>query len=464
MEELILLTVLFLLWIYAYKSTGRISSPSSVSIIVFTLLYVVNRFGILKYSYEFELRHGLYVVLVLLCFIFTFAQGMRRIKRSRQPVETGICNTKFIALISLVGAMGGIALILDTIRSTGIDAFFKGSLNLVRDLYNERVVGIFGQVGSVLYGLSLPAVILSARVIITRSAPRRQCRLLLFQLIGLGLIIFLVSFTSGGRQAILEYVLSLVAVMLYTDKAGMDRKLVARLKVSFLLVFSAIILYFTRVIESRAADGMANVAGLLSLFRAEYKDWYLLYISDHVPEALSLFLTVLHCYYPYNLVTLAVYIDEIGFGTGLMYGGYQAVHFLRQLSKIGFEWPFVVNFSNVDRAYDGYIAWVTFLGGLLLDFGKIGLLIVVAALGWFAGKYYGLYIHKNSMIGFWFTCLMFVFIIHSVMYSPFIEILLLYGLIWTFILKNKLYKRSARSIREKNMQEQETVSISTVQQ
>ena len=444
MEELIVLIVLCLLLLYAYKSSGRLSAPSCMSIMVFALLYLWNRFGILKYSYDFDVRHALYVSLVLLCFIISFKKGMRRIKRSRIPVQTGVVDIKFVVLISFGGLLGGMLLALDTVNSIGIGAYLDGSFNMVRDLYVdvERKTGFFGQIGSVLYGLSLPAVILTARIVITKSASARQCKLLLKILIALGLIFFLVSLTSGGRQSIIEYILCIVAVLIYTGKSEVDRKLIFKLKIFFMVAFVFMSMYFSKVIESRALEGIANEDHIFAVFKVEYKEWYL-FLKDYVPASLSLFLAVLHCYYPYNLGTLAVYIDKVGLSTGLMYGGNQAEHFLRQLRKIGLEWPFHVRYESLLDVFDGNMNANTVLGGMIIDFGTIGTLFVVSVLGWFAGKYFGLHIYKKSLVGFWFTCIIFIFIIHGTMYSPFLETLLLYGLMWSFMLKNRLYKKTS---------------------
>lgn len=430
MESIIIFILLISAAILFAKASESFRFPGTIIIVVFALLYIWNKWGILKFYKTFELTHAIYLISCLLLFSLAALMSTKVAKRNHVSSDRIALINSYVEkrsrLLVVVGIIGGLLMLYDIRGSIVGSSISADNFNDIRTVYTERTSGFLSQIGSILFGTALPGLILGMRQWLRKE--KYSFRIDSILLIMLIATMFGVSFSSGGRQAIIEVIMTFVAILLY---GGMRSFNIKRLK-WFVLASSAVFifgtLYMTTVASQRAEYGNAGESFLLSLWDAEYSGWYSP-LANELSSNVTLPLLAMHGYFPYNLTGLSAVLD----GTEKHgWGELQGVHLLRQLSKLGLEWPFV---GTLDTRYDlNNYNWTTIYGAMYLDFGLIGTFIAITMLGWYSGKQFGRYVYFDITSAYLFTSIGFVFIFHSTMYSPFQESLLLYGLIWSIVL------------------------------
>lgn len=412
------------------KVAGSYRFPGTVIIVVFALLYMWNQWGILVFYKTFELRHAIYLITCLLIFSFAALISMKLAKRNHDSYDRiKLKNTyieKRMLLLVTGGILGGLLIIYDIRNSILSSNITPENMNDIRTVFLERTTGFLGQIGSIFFGAALPGLILGMRQWLRKD--RCYFRFNSILLIVLIATMFGVSAYSGGRQSVIEIMVTFVAILLYGGIKSFDIK---RLKLFVLVSLSIFIfgtLYMTTVALQRAEYGNADENFLMNLWDAKYADWYAP-LANELSSKVTLPLIAIHGYFPYNLTGLSAILD----GTeNHGWGELQGVHVLRQLGKLGLDWPFV---GTLDSRFNlSLYAWTTIFGAMYLDFGFIVSFVLIALLGWYSGKQFGRYAYHNSTSAYVFTVMGFVFILHGTMYSFLSETLLLYGLIWMILL------------------------------
>ncbi len=434
-----LLTVLFgscfLILAFSFRRlSGSFASPGVVFTLVFSALYFWNRLGVLRYSYDFEARHAAYLLSTILVFGTAALAGMS-LRRPRWATQalTPVVNLpppQFILVIIILGSCGGMMWAGGVIYGHGgIEALLQQNMNEIRNSFASQRTGVIAQIGSILYGLALPGFLTGLISWLCRRT--RQDWMLLAALLILAGVMFTVSFSTGGRQAVLVLGLASAAVILY----GQPRRWIWRRTLIFASAFVPTLLlgawYFLLVAGQRAQYGGLTEGFFLSLTDSRLKDWYAYGVAPFLSDRQSLIVITTHNYFAFNLTQLAVWIDGIS-QADLGWGRFQAVHLTRQLSKLGIDASFQVAIAPY---YKGVINWPTGIGSAIADFGLLGAQIWIGFLGWLAGRQYGKLVRGRATSSFVWSSIAFVCIVYAVMYSPLQETLILYGLCWTIVLQ-----------------------------
>jgi hypothetical protein len=430
MEPIFVIILILAIGYLISKSAGTFRFPGTIAFLFFGILYVWNKFGALTYSYNFELRHAFYLVACLLIFSVAALAGMTHVRHTYVITDdtrtTSNVLEKSAPFLILVGIVGGLMMVFDIRSNYVASSFIPSNLSDVREAFAEKNTGPLGQIGSVLFGTSLPGLILGMRQWLRKNEfANRHIGFLLLLLIG---AMFAVSIFSGGRQAIIEVMASFIAVLLYGGAASFNNK---RMKVFLLTVLSVTVIgstYMIAVASQRAEFGMAGEKFLLRYWDMDYAEWFIP-VSEKLSAESVLPIIAVHGYFPHNLKGLAVFIDAVNEHS---WGGFQGEHILRQFRKLGMEWPFEFTIKS-DSDISG-INWPTIFGAMIVDFGLTGCLAVMSVIGWLAGVQFGKYIYFNISSAYVVTAIIFVCVFHSTMYSPFQETTLLYGLIWTILI------------------------------
>jgi hypothetical protein len=436
--EVVLVIVLFMASTYLVsKRVGSFLFPGSVAFIFFGILYFWNKFGAMTLYYNFELSHALYLIVCLMIFSISSIKGMFHVGNTHVDISyTEIMNVEFeknVFLLIFVGIIGGLFMVSDNYAAS---MSLSSNLSDVRESFSTRNIGLRTQLGSVMFGTSLPSLIIGMRQWLRRSefADQRIGYMLLL-LIG---TMFAVSISSGGRQAVLELMVCCIAILLYGGAGSFDKN---RMK-AFLLIFLLIVIigssYMLAVASHRSEYGMANESFLVNYWEMDYAEWFIP-ISKALPKETVLQIVAIHGYFPYNLKGLGVFIDSIDEHS---WGGFQGEHILRQFRKLGIEWPFEFSLKSGTNISD--INWPTIFGSMIVDFGVLGSIVAMWILGWLSGIQFGKYYYFGFSSAYVMTVLIFVCIFHSTMYSPFQETTLLYGLIWTALINMRIHKNLRR--------------------
>ncbi len=389
METVIFSGLFFILaWIF-YHVAGTLRFPGVIAVLGYGLLYLWNRWGALRFSYEFQARHAAYLLTTLLVFGGCMLAGMysrRRLKHSRIIWQVSEQRATFVArCLMIVGIVGGILWALDILRNLGgVSAVSSSNLSTIREQFVARTTTGIGQIGSLLYGCALPGLLLGMRqwlIVTSRGSTRRFLPPLLLCLAG---VMGIVAFLSGGRQSVLAILVCIATVVLY---GGWQFFSVLRRRLFLLVGLAAVILgvsYYLLVANQRATFGMADANYLLTWSASEYSDWFSRW-SQALPPQVTTQIVALHGYFPYNLTGLAVWMDGID-QSNLGWGRFQGEHILRQLRRMGIELPFAL---SVNTDSEGIIAWPTAIGSMIADFGTVGALFALGWLGWLLGVQFG---------------------------------------------------------------------------
>ena len=425
--------LLMLGWVF-YRLAGSMRFPAVIAVAMFTVIYLANEWGALATDYPFETRHSIYLFMTLLVFGGAMVIGLRS-RRSilRSPTRVDIPEQRLAIIIPfllLAGMLGGALWVVDILSSGGGASMMSGgNLYDLRASFLDRTTSFMGQIGSFLYGCAVPGLVLGLRQWLKGSSSKQNRGLLSVLLLGLLIVMGTISLVSGGRQSIQTVLVSIVAVLLY---GGWSSFPIYRRR-TFLIVGTVVVIaavgYYIMVVNQRAVFSNQSDNYLLVISDTYYSDWFSS-LSQNLPSNVTRFVTALHIYYPHNLTNLAKWMDGLD-TTNLGWGRMQGNQIMRQLERLGIATPYELTL-NTDYV-TANISWPTAIGAMIVDFGLMGALLEFTLLGWLLGAQYGNLIYGRTNIGYLFTSLGLIYIVHGLMYSPFGETLLLYGLIWSLL-------------------------------
>ena len=447
METLLFVILFIVLAQIFFRISGSIKFPGIIAVVMFGFMYIWNKWGPITFPYDFEAKHAAYLLLTLFIFGSAMLLGMRLRRRHTLNSPISKIPERKVAVVAqvcmLVGIAGGVLFALDIYRNLGGGAaIIQGNLDYIRDQFLVRTTTWLGAIGSFLLGAALPGIILGLRTWLRTVSKGPQYRFLLPLLFITVAVMNIVGILTGGRQMMFATVITIVGVLLYggwRSFSKMRRKLFfeAGLVVSILAV-----VYFLAVINSRAA-GWQNYKYFMYLFQNGEAEWFQP-LSGKMPEQVYTHIVVLSDYVAYDLTSLAVLMDDLDYSK-LGWGRVQGVHILRQLKRIGINYS--EDFYILKTQYDRFINGPTGIGMMIADFGLVGSLLIYFWWGWLLGRRFYDCLYVNSIAGYLFCVVGFLWIMQSHMSSPLQEVFPFYGMIWTLIivtwLRSRIYANSS---------------------
>lgn len=403
--------------------------PGVIATVLFAALLLSNRYCLVDFGYPLGGKHALYLQVCLLMFCIGGLVGVRwrpwksagHLARQRSAIG---CR---LGALFVCGAAGGVLFAQDIWRNLGgALASSSGNLAMTRTAFLEYIPRWPGRIGAFLYGASLPALIIGLSRWLRSEDRGWRAWALAGCLLSMVVVQDSVAVLAGGRQAVLEQGVAILAVLVYAQTTRVSRARFRAMMAGAIVLCAVAVYYLFVVAAARGEHGGAEASYLLEVCNGEVKGWARPWFAAQSNSTQTL--TVAACLYgPYNVTSYAVVFDAVD-GAELGLGRWNLLHVTRQLEKLGIASDFV---PKMPYTFPGLINWPTAVGSMIVDFGKWGAPLVIAILGVPVGRAFGEWRTKRGdYYSEAFLALSLVFIVHSLMYSPFQETLLLYGLMW----------------------------------
>lgn len=422
-------------------------------VLVFTLVFSRT---IVYLNYKYNVLPMVYIVLCIVSISVGNMIGQRTKIKSNRIVSCGDneCyinigeNIKIINLLCVVSIFGSLCYSADILFVSGI------SLNLgssgVRDLFVQRNISALSQIGAVTgWGayFALLGLILLGKYISRKTKTFWILTVTLFSLF---------SIMSAGRQVVFQLMIIVIAGLLFyfekvKDRSNkQERKYSKKIKQYAILVIVLIVVYFGYIAVTRNDGNISTskyvVLKTLSNFDMDSEFLKLLWV---LPEVLMDTIVEGIVYFTHELKAFSTMWNYDN--SYLTLGGYSMPFIARRIEDLHlnyFEWQEVSDSVGLFLQSNGVsrYGWQTAFSFMLVDYGKIGTVIVCFVIGVFSGRAEKRYMMSRTFFNAAYLTNYYIFFVYTIMFPSISDTGVLLFLIASIVLTTRDRRRTGQPL------------------